>query len=90
MFLPDVGCEESLIFLPQSKSFVFDQRLAEQELRFWNVPEAEMEAALDALSRIGKAVVTDHTAGTAKVFQVWPDRSVVGEELVVEQFAPAP
>lgn len=90
LFFPDVGCAESLIFLPQSKSFMFDQRLAEQELRFWNVPDAEMEAALDSLSRIGKAVVTDHTVGTAKVFQVWPDRSVVGEELVVEQFAPAP
>jgi hypothetical protein len=78
------------MFLPQSRSFVFDQRLAEQELRFWSVPDSEMKAALDSLSRIGKAVVTDHTVGTAKVFQVWPDRSVVGKEVIVEQLAPAP
>jgi len=70
--------------------FVFDRRLAEQELSFWGIPREDFPVVMSALSRIGKAVVTDPTAGTAIVLQVWPDQSVVGEELTAYQVPPEP
>jgi hypothetical protein len=90
LFVPDVACAELLNYVGGGPRFVFDRRLAEQELRFWNIPQEDFSKVMSVLSRIGKAVVTDRRAGTAKVLQVWPDKSVVGEELAADQLPPEP
>lgn len=70
--------------------FRYNERRAEQELRFWGVRQDEFDMVLPALSRIGKAVIRDPGSGAIRIFQVWPDESVVGMEVQGEQVPPGP
>ena len=90
LFVPQVSCPELLNYVSGGPRFVYDLRLAEQELRDWGLARSDYPAVLSALSRIGKAVVTDAETGTIRVFQVWPDKSVVGEPLMGNQIPPEP
>lgn len=90
LLLPDGSCADLLRYARDTASFDFDRRLARQELQFWGVSDDEFDVALQALARMGKAVVTDKMLGRASVFQVWPDRSVVGQEYLTEQIPPEP
>ena len=90
LFVPQVSCAELLGFAPREVSFVFDARLAEQELRYRGIPLKDHKIVLSALERIGKAVVTDTELGTVKVFWVLPDGSVASKKLIGEQIPPIP
>jgi len=90
LFLPEVSCAELPGFASGKVSFVFDDRLAEQELRYRSIPPKDVKTVLDTLECIGKAVVTDTEAGTVKVFWVLPDGSVASKKLIGEQIPPVP
>ena len=93
LFVPNTAdCSRLLDYAPHDPEieFRFHDRRAEQELGFWGIPAGDFETIKSCLRRLGKAVVYDPQGGSYRIFEVWPDGSVVGREVQAEQIPPNP
>ncbi|UCG34317.1 MAG: hypothetical protein JSU68_06700, partial [Phycisphaerales bacterium] len=83
-----VDCAELVRYASTEEAFFFDQEQARRYLRMCGIPQEDIPAVLKALSRIGKAVVKEPEKGKAWVFRVWPNETVRGKRITIEQMAP--
>jgi hypothetical protein len=88
LFVPDVDCAELVRYASPKEAFVYDQAQARRYLRMCGIPQEEIPAVFKALSRIGKAVVKEPEKGKAWVFRVWPNETVRGKRITIEQMVP--
>ena len=88
LFVPDVDCAELVRYAPAEESFFYDHEQARRYLRICGISQEDIPAVFKALSRIGKAVVKEPEKGKAWVFRVWPDETVRGKRITIEQMPP--
>ncbi len=80
-FLPDAELSELIKFLPHKNSYGFDQAAVERELTFYGVQDNDQTYVIDALRRVGTAVLSLDRAGEYRRFVIDPMDGMISHEL---------
>lgn len=80
LFLPRRPLAESMTYLPTDITYAFDRTDVERELRFYEVPDNDCNALLDALARVGRMCYRQSEDQRYRMFQIDPTDGVVTSE----------
>lgn len=72
LFVPREAPSALLSYLPSRTTFGFERADVERELRFYEVPDADCRAVLDALERVGRMSYRKSESDRYRLFQIDP------------------